>query len=90
MNQGVIFTEMLEWDANVSAIHFSAQQQGVLIDCYINKQVLEHLMAEKINSGEQAMQIFEQFRFDIEDQAEKLIEQEAFDVQGHILVERIE
>lgn len=90
MNQSIIFTEQLTWDAQQNAIHFTAQQQGMLIDCYISQKVLEHLAAEKINNSEQALSLFEQFRFDIEEQAEKLIEQEAFDVQGHIQVERVD
>ncbi|ABO25592.1 DUF1488 domain-containing protein [Shewanella loihica] len=90
MNQSIIFTEQLTWDVQLSAIHFTAQQQGMVIDCYIGQKVLEHLAAEKINNSEQALSLFEQFRFDIEEQAEKLIEQEAFDVQGHIQVERVD
>ncbi len=90
MNQSIIFTEHLSWEPSLNAIHFTAQQQGVVIDCYIGQKVLEHLAAEKINNSEQAIMLFEQYRFDIEEQAEKLIEQESFDVQGLIQVERVD
>lgn len=86
MNQSLIFSDSLQWNAEWSSVHFVAQQQGMTIDCYISRTALQALSGEKVHQAQQAMVLFEQFRFDIEDKAEKLIEQEAFDELGRLFI----
>lgn len=89
MNQSVIFSDSCQWDAERSAIHFVAQQQGMTIDCYISLAVLQTLSGTEGGQPQQAIDLFEQFRFDIEDTAQELIDQEAVDEQGCLVINSI-
>ena len=49
------------------AILFPAQQSGALIECLVTKTELEHLSGQSIASSQQALDIFAQYRFDLEE-----------------------
>lgn len=86
MNQSVLFSDMKTWDEQRQSIFFTAQQGGALIDCWINKAGLEALSQKPVLDGPQAIQRFEECRFDIEDLAQEQIEDEAYNEAGEIEV----
>jgi hypothetical protein len=83
MNQSVIFTDQVYLETN--QVKFVAQQQGMNINCYASFLAISEL-CDKVVSGSNAVCLFEQCRFDLEDQAEALIEQEAFSDSGDIIL----
>ncbi|MFS1436833.1 DUF1488 domain-containing protein [Shewanella sp. 10N.286.48.A6] len=92
MNQSVIFTDLVEWNTQQQTMLFSAQVQGMNINCIVSKEKLlqlissEQTAAEQPMLAEQALAIFERVRFDLEDIAEEMIEAEEFDPQGNITI----
>ncbi|HBF45892.1 DUF1488 domain-containing protein [Shewanella frigidimarina] len=84
MNQSVIFTDQVYPETN--QVKFIAQQQGVNINCYASFSVISELCDKQVVSGSNVVCLFEQCRFDLEDQAEALIEQEAFNGSGDIIL----
>jgi hypothetical protein len=84
MNQSVIFTDQVFIE--VDKVRFIAQQQGMHINCYVSFSAISELCDKQVVSEGNAMCLFEQCRFDIEDQAEALIEQEAFNDSGDIVL----
>ncbi|MGF1698414.1 DUF1488 domain-containing protein [Vibrio lamellibrachiae] len=84
MNQSILFPDIQNWNEEKKVINFSAQQSGALIECSISISQLELLSDKKIVSPQLALEIFKEYRFDIEELAEELIEQEEFDASGSI------
>ncbi|MGF1722777.1 DUF1488 domain-containing protein [Vibrio kyushuensis] len=84
MNQSILFPDIQDWNEEKKVISFSAQQSGALIECSISVSQLERLSDKKIVSTQLALEIFKEYRFDIEELAEELIEQEEFDTSGSI------
>ncbi|EEX95150.1 hypothetical protein VIOR3934_06064 [Vibrio orientalis CIP 102891 = ATCC 33934] len=86
MNQSILFPDIQSWDEEKQAVLFSAQQSGALIQCLVDKQELEKLSGQVIGNAQQALEVFSQYRFDLEELAEELIEEEEFNSQGNIEV----
>lgn len=86
MNQSILFPDMQAWDDEQQAIVFPAQQSGALIECLISQVELERLSGQSIANSQQALEVFAQYRFDLEELAEALIEEEEFNPQGKIEV----
>lgn len=84
MNQSIIFTDIVEWDAPTMGLSLIVQVQGMNMTCLIKATTLEKLASTTIKNEQQALAAFEQVRFDIEDLAESLIETESYDEQGLI------
>lgn len=84
MNQSILFPDLQNWDESLQAVVFSAQQAGALIECVISKAELEKLSGQLINDGQQALAVFTDYRFDAEELAEELIENEDFTRDGKI------
>ena len=87
MNQSILFPDLQQWNSESQSMVFVAQSQGMNICCYISAIKLSKLAGLEVSSitnEQQAVLIFEQCRFDIEDLAEELIEAEDFDELGHI------
>ncbi|UJF22222.1 DUF1488 domain-containing protein [Shewanella sp. OMA3-2] len=82
MNQSVIFTDQLYIETN--QVRFIAQQQGVNINCFASFAVISALCDNQDVNEHNAINLFELCRFDLEDKAEALIEQEAFCDSGDI------
>ncbi|MEF1335769.1 DUF1488 domain-containing protein, partial [Vibrio rotiferianus] len=78
MNQSILFPDMQSWDEVSQSVNFAAQQSGALIECYVTKQKLEKLSGSAIGDEQAAIEAFVDFRFDLEEIAEELIEDEAF------------
>ncbi|MCG3730702.1 DUF1488 domain-containing protein [Vibrio cincinnatiensis] len=86
MNQSILFPDIQHWNEKLQVIEFPAQQGGALISCQISIQQLIQYSGKAINSPEQALAVFDTVRFDLEELAEVLIEEEAFNQHGNIEV----
>ncbi|MHA2689541.1 DUF1488 family protein [Vibrio harveyi] len=87
MNQSILFPDMQSWDKTLQAVNFTAKQSGALIECYVTKQKLEKLGGSLIETEQAAIKVFIDYRFDIEEIAEELIEDEAFNEEGNIIID---
>ncbi|HCH0960038.1 DUF1488 domain-containing protein [Vibrio owensii] len=87
MNQSILFPDMQSWNEASQSVNFAAQQSGALIECYVTKQKLEKLSDSLIETEQAAIKVFTDYRFDLEEIAEELIEDEAFDEEGHIIID---
>ncbi|ELP3329269.1 DUF1488 domain-containing protein [Vibrio alginolyticus] len=86
MNQSILFPDIQSWDEVSQSINFSAQQSGAQIVCFVTKQKLEKLSGSLIETEQAAIKVFTDYRFDLEEMAEELIEDEAFNEEGHIII----
>ncbi|MEL3920824.1 DUF1488 domain-containing protein [Aeromonas enteropelogenes] len=84
MNQGILFPDLMEWQAQEQRVHFPAQQMGALINCYISRRRLEKMTGLVLTKEDDIVRAFESVRFDIEDIAEKLIEEQELGEDGAI------
>ncbi|USD65338.1 DUF1488 domain-containing protein [Vibrio sp. SCSIO 43136] len=82
MNQSILFPDIQQWDEQSAQITFPAQQSGALIECVISKAKLEQLSGQSIQGEAQALQVFSELRFDLEELAEEYIEDEEFNSEG--------
>jgi hypothetical protein len=82
MNQSILFSDEVIWHDDT--IEFHAQHSGMLIRCFITLESLRTFSSQVIESKRDALDIFEMHRFDIEEKAEALIEDESFAVDGSI------
>ncbi|MEF1211787.1 DUF1488 domain-containing protein, partial [Vibrio alginolyticus] len=57
-----------------------------LIECFVTKQKLEKLSGSLIETEQAAIKVFTDYKFDLEEMAEELIEDEAFNEEGHIII----
>ncbi|MEZ9301139.1 DUF1488 domain-containing protein [Vibrio splendidus] len=86
MNQSILFPDIQDWDEENQSIIFSAQQSGALIECVMSIEELSRLAGKDIEEGDQALVIFSELRFDIEELAEELIEEEEYDSSNRIQI----
>ncbi|SDK24580.1 Protein of unknown function [Ferrimonas sediminum] len=84
MNQQILFNDQLSVNWPQQWIEFTAMVAGQRVGCFIALPTLAHLSDTDIGNEEQAIQAFERLRFDLEEEAETLIEEENFDAQGRI------
>jgi len=86
MNQSILFPDIQSWDEEQQAITFPAQQSGALIECFVRQAELEKISGQTIADKQQALDVFCQCRFELEELAEDLIEEEEFNASGQIEV----
>lgn len=86
MNQGILFPDLMEWQAHERRVRFPAQQMGSLIDCYISLRRLERMTGLTLTKEDDIVSAFENMRFDIEELAEKRIEEQGFAADGAIYI----
>ncbi|HGF5190046.1 TPA: DUF1488 domain-containing protein [Vibrio parahaemolyticus] len=86
MNQSILFPDMQSWDGLSQSVNFAAQQSGALIECFVTKQKLEKLSGSELDTEQAVISAFIDYRFDLEEIAEELIEDEAFNEEGHIII----
>ncbi|PSU29537.1 DUF1488 domain-containing protein [Photobacterium lutimaris] len=84
MNQDILFADMQTWDSERQAVNFPAQQGGALIHCWVSLAWLEKEYGQILANEAAVLAVFAQHRFDLEDIAETLIEDEEFNVDGDI------
>ncbi|CAM3136130.1 DUF1488 domain-containing protein [Vibrio mytili] len=87
MNQSILFPDIQSWDESSQSVNFPAQQSGALIECYVTKQKLTKMSGLSVECEQQAIEAFIAFRFDLEEMAEELIEDEAFNEEGYIMIQ---
>ena len=83
MNQSILFPDIQSWDEELAGVKFPAQQSGALIECLATLDYLSHF-GEPVTTAEQALQVFNINRFEIEELAEELIEDEEYNQLGMI------
>lgn len=86
MNQNILFTDIQTWHSDQQAIHFSAQQGGALINCWLSLSWLQQQSGQTLSTAEEVIAAFIEYRFDIEDIAEAMIEDEDFNDNGDIVI----
>ncbi|MDN3615580.1 DUF1488 domain-containing protein [Vibrio gallaecicus] len=86
MNQSILFPDIQDWDEASQSIIFPAQQSGALIECVMAIEELSQLAGKGVEGGEQALVIFSELRFDIEELVEELIEEEEYDSSNRIQI----
>ncbi|OBT15659.1 hypothetical protein A9264_12735 [Vibrio sp. UCD-FRSSP16_10] len=84
MNQSIIFSDEHRWDSQNKVVVFFGQQSGGLIECLVSVSYLESLSQLHIENEHAALKVFAEYRFDLEDTAEELIEAEEFNQLGQI------
>ena len=92
MNQAIIFSDNEQYNANLQQIEFQAQCQGALITCIISSKDLCKMnpdQAHLVDDKEALLALFEGSRFDIEDIAEHMINQQDFRQDGKIYLQGI-
>lgn len=84
MNQDILFADIQLWDSEKQAVNFPAQQAGALITCWVSlswlQQKTEHPLIEEVD----ILSTFAANRFDLEELAEEMIEEEEFNRDGVI------
>ena len=76
MNQAIQFPDREEWNADKAAVCFPALVNGMMLTCAISAEAL----SQRFGQGE-AMALFTVHRWDLEDEAEAAIANQAFDDQ---------
>ncbi|WP_166421947.1 DUF1488 family protein [Pseudoalteromonas sp. Z1A8] len=80
MNQAIQFIDRLEFREPDHQLVFFAQVSGMLVECVIEVKKL------KLTDESHATEYFEKYRFDYEERAEELIEEESYNSAGQIEV----
>ncbi|RTY53463.1 DUF1488 domain-containing protein [Pantoea sp. YU22] len=76
MNQAIQFPDREEWNADKEAVCFPALVNGIVLTCAISAEAL----TQRFGQGE-AMALFTTHRWDLEEEAEAAIINDAFDDQ---------
>ncbi|OAN12615.1 transcriptional regulator [Photobacterium jeanii] len=87
MNQDILFADLQTWTPERQAVMFPAQQAGALIQCWVSLARLQQSAAQPLSSEAEILAAFAAQRFDLEEIAETLIEDEDFDVNGDIQID---
>ncbi|CAH0524239.1 DUF1488 family protein [Vibrio hippocampi] len=87
MNQAILFSPQASWNNEREMVEFHAQQSGMLIECFISINKLKQLSSEPVINEDSAVVVFESLRFDIEELAEELIEDEEFSQDGKVIID---
>ncbi|MBJ3815095.1 DUF1488 domain-containing protein [Shimwellia pseudoproteus] len=80
MNQAILFPDHESWDADRQALCFPVQVNGMPLTCAVSGAVLTRRFGEGTPIFWLAQ--FRASRWDLEDEAEALIADDAFDDQG--------
>ncbi|HBV76460.1 MULTISPECIES: DUF1488 family protein [Vibrio] len=83
MNQNILFPDIQTWVEERNVIIFPAQQAGKLIECVVSLGKLSEMAGYQIQENEILVE-FDALRFDLEELAEKAIENEDFNLVGEV------
>ncbi|MCL2920184.1 DUF1488 domain-containing protein [Shewanella litorisediminis] len=83
MNQSIIFADAISIDGKKQQLMLVAHQQGMRIECVLPFERLSALSGEEVTVTNAAA-LLETVRFEVEEMAESLIEEDAFDEWGRI------
>lgn len=84
MNQDILFADIQLWDSQKQAVNFPAQQAGALITCWVSLSWLQKKVEQPLNEEADILATFAANRFDLEELAEVMIEEEEFNSVGDI------
>ncbi len=84
MNQDILFADIQLWDNQKQAVNFPAQQAGALITCWVSLSWLQKKVEQPLNEEADILATFVANRFDLEELAEVMIEEEEFNSVGDI------
>lgn len=84
MNQDILFADIQLWDSEKQAVNFPAQQAGALITCWVSLAWLQQKTEQPLVDEADIIAAFSANRFDLEELAEEMIEDEDFNSNGHI------
>lgn len=82
MNQAIHFPDREEWSAADNSLHFPALVNGMLLTCIIGGETLASRFGG--DTPAQWLVAFRLHRWDVEDEAEQLIQQQQEDDQGRV------
>ena len=82
MNQAIQFPDREKWQVDISAVVFPAMVHGMQLTCAISGEKLASRFGG--STPEQWLEIFQQHRWDLEEEAEALIQDQQEDSQGWI------
>lgn len=82
MNQAIQFPDREEWRTDVSAVVFPAMVHGMQLTCAISGEMLASRFGG--DTPEHWLEIFQQHRWDLEEEAEGLIQAQQEDAQGWV------
>lgn len=84
MNQDILFADIQLWDSQKQAVNFPAQQAGALITCWVSLAWLQKKAELPLIEEADILTTFSANRFDLEELAENMIEEEEFSHEGDI------
>lgn len=84
MNQDILFADIQLWDSEKQAVNFPAQQAGALITCWVSLAWLQQKTEQPLVDEADIIAAFSANRFDLEELAEEMIEDEDFNSNGDI------
>jgi hypothetical protein len=88
MNQAILFSDNERYNEKLKQVEFTAQSQNALITCIIsldNLYLLNELSDVSKNINEQTiLNLFDSVRFDIEEIAEKMIDDQQLGHDGKL------
>ena len=82
MNQAIQFPDREEWVADINSVVFPAMVHGMQLTCAISGEMLASRFGG--DTPEQWLEIFQQHRWDLEEEAEGLIQAQQEDAQGWV------
>ncbi|CAB5596235.1 DUF1488 domain-containing protein [Providencia hangzhouensis] len=82
MNQQIQFPDREEWDALSKQVRFPVLISGMLAECAISQS----LLFQRYGKEETPLSLFQQHRWDIEEEFEALIEQGLDDYDGFYIL----
>jgi hypothetical protein len=85
MNQAIIFTDHETWDSLHHGVVCIAMVNGFQVYCCVRAETLSQRFGSS-SQPEQYIELFRRYRWDFEDELEALIEDEAFDDDGWIVI----
>lgn len=86
MNQAIIFIDNEIIQTFPRGILFSAFANGFQINCFISSKSLQQRF-KCSDESKQLLAVFRQYRWQLEDEAEKLIENDAYTENGEIILD---
>lgn len=85
MNQEIIFVEREQWDSLRQGVVCMAMVNGFQVFCCVRGETLSQRFGEMTKS-EQYVELFKQYRWDLEDELQQLIENDEVDADGWIII----
>lgn len=82
MNQAIQFPDREEWRTDVNVVVFPAMVHGMQLTCAISGEMLASRFGG--DTPEEWLEIFQQYRWDLEEEAEGLIQAQQEDAQGWV------